>query len=361
MRLLGKAEMIDFVRKNTRLFDEAGQANPFASSAWMLHFIEQIAEADWTFIVPEYRAAGESLMLLYDTPGSAGHTSAVTNYYASLYSVLLSSISNTLDRRRSIKALVRQLAELGHRTSVVDFSPLDAQSEDTKSLRQHLTAHGWYVRQYACFGNWYLPCAGLCFDEYMNGRDSRLLNTWRRKRKRFEAGTDGARLEIVTDPAKVPAAMDAFERVYARSWKRPEPYPDFVRNWAMICAERGWLRLGLAWAGEVPIAAQLWFTMNRRAYIFKLAYDEDYAKWSAGTVLSAHLFKQALDRDRVIEIDYLTGDDDYKKSWMTERRERIGYIACNLRTLRGLRRAAREFVGYATHRLRRRVKALRAA
>lgn len=358
MRFLDKAGMIQFVRERSQLFDQDAQVNPFSNSEWMRHFIEQIAEADWTFVIPEHRASGDSMMLLYDTPGSPGHTSAVTNYYASLYSVVLSSITDSLDRCESLKSLVGQLAELGTRTSVLDFSPLDAQSSDTKNLRRHLSECGWYVRQYSCFGNWYLPCAGLHFDEFMKARDSKLLNTWKRKRKKFDAGIDGARLEIVTEPDKTQDAMDAFDRVYAKSWKKPEPYPDFVRKWAMICAEQGWLRLGLAWAGDVPIAAQLWFTMNGRAYIFKLAYDEDYSKWSAGTVLSAHLFRHALDRDRVLEIDYLTGDDEYKKSWMTERRERIGFIACNPLTVHGLRHAAREFLGHASHRMRRRVKSL---
>ena len=96
-----------------------------------------------------------------------------------------------------------------------------------------------------------------------------------------------------------------------------------------------------------PIAAQFWFTIDRRAYIFKLAYDEAQAKWSAGTVLTAHMMQHALDVDRAIEIDYLTGDDPYKKSWMTHRRERIGLMACNLRSANGVAAAAKELAGRA--------------
>jgi CelD/BcsL family acetyltransferase involved in cellulose biosynthesis len=71
------------------------------------------------------------------------------------------------------------------------------------------------------------------------------------------------------------------------------------------------------------------------AYIFKLAYDEAQSRWSAGTVLTAHLLRHALEVDQVVEIDYLSGDDAYKKSWMTVRRERIGLMACNLRSIGG--------------------------
>src|SRR5687767_13722369 len=136
--------------------------------------------------------------------------------------------------------------------------------------------------------------------------------------------------------------MDAYEKVFAKSWKKPEPYGSFVRQWALICARNNWLRLGVAWLGDLPIAAQFWFTMHGRASIFKLAYDEEYSQLSAGTVLSAHMFSHALDVDRVLEIDYLTGDDAYKQSWMTQRRQRSGILACNTMTLCGLHTVAQD-------------------
>jgi hypothetical protein len=55
--------------------------------------------------------------------------------------------------------------------------------------------------------------------------------------------------------------------------------------------------------------------------------------------------RQVLDVDRVSEVNYLTGDDPYKATWMTHHRERIGLIACNKRTVSGLARAAIEFAG----------------
>ena len=344
MHLLSKAEATRFVAERRALFDGAGRANPFACSAWVMHFIEHVAEDGWTFVVPECRGAGDSVMLLYSDKKAPHRWSAATNYYASLYSPLISSLDSGPERSAALGELVDQLAGAVPRCAAITFAPLDRQSADTAALRDRFCMRGWYVRQYACFGNWHLPCAGLAFDEYMRSRDSKLYHTWTRKAKKF-TDAQAARVEIITEPGDTQAAVDAYERVYARSWKKPEPYPDFVRDWAAICARNGWLRMGVAWAGDVPIAAQFWFTMNRRAYIFKLAYDEDYAKWSAGTVLSAHLFRHALDEDRVVEIDYLSGDDAYKQSWMTERRERVGLIACNPRTPRGLMISAAEFAG----------------
>jgi hypothetical protein len=353
MLLLNKPEILRFIEDRREFFDAAGRDNPFASTPWLLHFVAQIAREEWRFVIPHHLGEGESLMLLYTKPQAPSELLALTNYYASLYSPLISSAP---DRIAAVDALVRQISECRPRFAAINCAPLDNESPDTVAIRKAFSARGWYVKNYSAFGNWYLPCEGLPFRDYIERRDSIVRNTLSRKSKKFVSnssrGPDRARLEVVTDPNYVDVAMDAYDKVYAKSWKKPEPYPDFVRGWARICAQRGWLRLGLAWFGDTPIAAQFWFIKERRAYIFKLAYDEGHAKLSAGTVLSAFLFEHALDRDGVIEVDYLTGDDPYKRSWMTHRRERVGMLACNLQSPRGVCMAAAEYGGLMLHRWR---------
>ena len=48
------------------------------------------------------------------------------------------------------------------------------------------------------------------------------------------------------------------------------------------------------------------------------------------------MMEHCIDHDQVQMVDYLTGDDAYKKDWMSHRRERIGLIAFNPATVRGL-------------------------
>lgn len=349
MHFLTKTEALQFVSERMDLFEHAERVNPFAGGEWTLHFLEHIVENSWTIIIPEYLVSGESLMLMYSDTKAPYRRSALTNYYASLYSPLVSFETSTDQRRFVLERLVEQLTKVRPRCAVVDFMPLDEDSADTAHLQQALVAAGYYTKRYLCFGNWYLPCAHISFHDFMNSRESRLLNTWSRKRRKFELSpSNDARLEVIMDPASVDRGMEAYEHVYERSWKKPEPYSDFVRGWARICARKGWLRLGVAWLGEKPIAAQFWFTMHGRAYIFKLAYDEEYAKLSPGTVLSAHMFRQALDEDHAQEIDYLTGDDAYKKLWMSHRRQRVGIVGCNPWVPRGLFQSLRELTGDIT-------------
>jgi CelD/BcsL family acetyltransferase involved in cellulose biosynthesis len=340
---VGKAALLDSIVANVATIDSpANRVNPFASSAWLKLFVQEVIPDDARLALVDSKAEGHSVMYLWASREREEHLCSLANYYASLSSPVL---SDSTKRLACAEGLARQLIQARPRVATLRLFPLASDDAEAEQLATVLSRSGWFIRKYVCFGNWTLPCEGLAFAEYMASRSAQLRHTHARKAKKFLAKGS---LEVHTRPEEVERAMDAFESVYAKSWKPTESYPRFVRRWAQLCAASGWLRLGLARLDGVVVAAQFWFTIARRAYIFKLAHDEACANWSAGTVLTAHMFQHALDVDRVVEIDYLTGDDPYKKLWMTHRRERIGLTACNLATANGLVVAAREWAGAAT-------------
>ncbi|MCC6250741.1 MAG: GNAT family N-acetyltransferase [Rubrivivax sp.] len=340
---LTRAEALRSIENDASTIDACtNPANPFCSSVWLHHFITEVVSARDRVAVVEATGNGRSLMYLRPEQPDKGRLSSLSNYYSSLYSPVL---SDATDRLGAATGLARALAQSRPRVSTLNLSPLEKGNSENEQFASVLSDAGWFVRPYLCFGNWTLPCEGLTYADYMSSRASQLRNTHSRKAKKLLASGS---LEIYTRTDEVDRAMAGFDAAYARSWKQPDPYPNFVRGWAHRCAEHGWLRVGLARIGGAVVAAQFWFTIARRAYIFKLAYDGAYAKWSAGTVLTAYMFQHALDVDKVIEIDFLTGDDPYKESWMTVRRERIGLMACNLATLTGLAVASKEWAGAAT-------------
>jgi hypothetical protein len=51
-------------------------------------------------------------------------------------------------------------------------------------------------------------------------------------------------------------------------------------------------------------------------------------------------------------VDYLSGDDAYKADWMAARRERVGLVAFDRLSLRGVAAAARHFAAVRWHTLR---------
>jgi predicted ATP-grasp superfamily ATP-dependent carboligase len=273
---------------------------------------------------------------------------SASNYYSPLFAPLLSE--GHPDGVGAVHRLIRCMAGEAPRWDVIDIHPLDSEAWTFRAFREALSDCGMAVDQYFRFGNWYLEVAGRSFDQYFEGLPALLRNTVARKRRHLE-GMTGYRLRIVQSADEVEAAMDDYEKIYLASWKPKEPSPEFVRSIARTCAGRQHLRLGLIYLDEMPIATQLWIVYGRTASIFKLAYDEAHKRLSPGTVLSAALMRHVIDVDRVETVDYLSGDDEYKRDWMSHRRERRGLVAFNMRTARGIAAAARHFGGRLLRRL----------
>jgi len=196
-----------------------------------------------------------------------------------------------------------------------------------------------------CFANWYLDVSQRSFDEYFSGLSSKVKNTVVRKTKQFNK-IDGSRIEIIHKESEIETAIQAFESVYALSWKGEETYPGFISGLIRMASKQGALRLGIVYINDIAIAVQLWIVADDTAYIYKLAYDEKYKKLSTGTILTATLMRYAIDVDKVKYVDYLSGDDAYKKEWMSHRRERWGIMIFNRRTLRGCLKMINEFTRF---------------
>ena len=266
---------------------------------------------------------------------------SLSNFYSALYAPALADGVDAPALLPLLRSLRRE------RVAAYRFAPMDPQSRPFQLLREAMRLAGLSTHAYFAFGNWYLP-VHQSWPAYLQARSGQIRSALKRQGKKFAA--EGGRLEIVHGGPALMPALAAYESVYARSWKLPEPYPAFMPGLIQLCARRGWLRLGVAWLGEQPIAAQIWIVANGRADIYKLAYDETYKALAPGTLLTAHLMEQAMDVDQVREIDYLIGDDPYKAAWMSHRRERFGLVAYDPLTVGGLLGLARQQIGAAWRR-----------
>jgi hypothetical protein len=218
---------------------------------------------------------------------------------------------------------------------MVDLHPLQAETALLDATLAAFRNAGMMAARYFCFGNWYLDVNKRTYREYHAALPSKLRNTIQRKSDRLN-NVGRLRIDIITTGDDLADEIAAFEQVYRSSWKTPEPYPQFIPGLIRICARHGWLRLGIAYIDETPAAAQLWIVCGGVASIYKLAYDEKFSSESAGSILTSRLMQHVIDIDKVREVDFLSGDDPYKKDWMSHRRERQGIIAFNLRTAHGV-------------------------
>lgn len=290
----------------------------------------------------ESRAFALPLMVSGASDGAVlgTQTQALANYYTSLYGPIGDEALCTTE---ALRALLRALRREGVPMGVFDLHPLDLDAPFARAARAALEAEGFVVDSYFCFGNWHRPCRGVSFAAFAETLPSRQRNTIKRARKKLDAA-GRCKIAVHTSPGPVlEEAIHDFVRIYKSSWKEPEPFPEFVPGLCRMMAASGWLRLGVLRLDDKPAAAQLWLVRDGQALIYKLAYDEVFGHLSPGSVLSAEMFRRALDDDQVYDIDYLTGDDAYKRDWMSHRRERQGLIAYRLTSPSGMFGALRHF------------------
>ncbi|MDR1855402.1 MAG: GNAT family N-acetyltransferase [Azoarcus sp.] len=278
-------------------------------------------------------------------PADAARVTALSTFYTPIFAPL------GVERVEQA-ALTRCFEELRARPGVAELrlAPLDPQAPFFAMARQSLREAGWLVDDYFCFGNWHAELGDGGFDAYWAKRPSMLRHTAERARKKL-AAAPGFAIAVCDGGAELETAIADFVLVYAHSWKQPEPWPRFIPELCRLAAARGWLRLGVLRLDGQAVASQLWLVCGDTAQIVKLAHDRAYDERSVGTVLTAHMMAHVIDRDRVRHLDFLIGDDAYKRDWTPLRRERWGIVAFNPRHLRGLAGAALHFAAHAAKRL----------
>lgn len=319
----------------------------FGSFRWFENFVKNVAksmkvEASVYF---DQQNLSVILPLMSTTDGSLRVIKSLSNYYSPIFSIVHSdSIAESDSVVEFFLALKKQLPVW----DLMELRPLAY--EETSSLLTIFKKAGLPTISFFCFGNWYLNLNGRSFNDYFTGLSSKLKNTVNRKSKKFFQ-LKGARVEIITSEAGLLEGTSAYQNVYNSSWKVEEPFPEFMPGLLKVASSIGGLRLGIAYLEDKTIAAQFWIVADNTAYIFKLAYDEEYKQYSAGTILTTKLMEHVIDIDKVEVVDYLCGDDSYKKDWMSSRRERWGILVFNTATFNGMLEYVKELSKFYIKRL----------
>lgn len=331
-------------------FASAEQDNFAFGADWYRNFVDHVdgvAGNAWFLVLRQGGTVTTALPLLQQRGSfpQRGELKSLANYYSALYSPLISDASSAA----GLALLLRSALRLAGSVDSLTFRPLDPAAPAYALLRQALRLAGLPAYEFFCFGNWYEPVRQT-WPDYLAGRDGKIRSTIKRMGKKFAA--DGGELTLLTGAGDIERMLADYQSVYASSWKQAEPHVDFIPGLISLCARKGWLRMGVARLQGRAIAVQLWMVAQGKVEIYKLAYDEAYKAYSPGTLLTQLLMQHVFEQDAAVEIDYLIGDDDYKRGWMSQRRERWGIIAFNPRTLGGLFGWAREALGRLARRLK---------
>ncbi|MBB3032749.1 GNAT family N-acetyltransferase [Alteriqipengyuania lutimaris] len=269
--------------------------SPFARPEWLALLTEARTGA---FTVHANDPGGAASLALCRTDG---RVEALRNWYAFTWHPEVSP------GPQGDAALERIAQDLKREAPRVTLWPLPDEDGAATRLAHAFRKAGWVVALTQCDENHVLPVKGRSFAEYWESRPGRMRTTLKRKAKKVE-------VEIVEHFD--PNLWNAYETIYAKSWKPSEDEPDLLRRFAQAEGAAGRIRLGVAHADGIPVAAQFWTVENGVAYIHKLAHLKSAKPISPGTTLSAALFEHVIDRDHVDLVDFGTGNDAYKADWM---------------------------------------------
>lgn len=308
------------------------QSNP----AWLLATEEAALPPTVQPLYLECRDAAGLCALLPLAVTKAGLSSLTTPYSTLFQPILRPELNGTKLRR-----IGAALGQVARRFGVTRLDALDPAWPPWQEVIAGAAEVGLVPRSFAHFGNCFESVSS--WDAYLAARPGALRETIRRKTA--AASRDQTlRLEEITELPALGPALLAYNSVYARSWKEPEPFPAFNAALLPRLADLGVLRMGLMWADDNPIAAQYWTVWKGVATVLKLAHDDRVKSQSPGTVLTAWMIRRLIERDYVHEIDFGRGDDPYKQSWVSRRRQRTGTLLIYPMRATGLAALARQAV-----------------
>ncbi|MDR3531910.1 MAG: GNAT family N-acetyltransferase [Rhodopila sp.] len=276
-----------------------------------------------------------------------GMLQSLTTPYTCLYQPLIAAGAHA----DALFQIGRSFARFCRSRGAIRIEALDRDWPGLQPLLHGLRSAGLVPLRFDHFGNWHEPIPGETWDSYLRSRDGALRETVRRKLGKALRDKD-IRFDPITGGPELEAGIAAFEDVYARSWKEPEPFLNFNAGFMRAAAAMGILRLGVMRLAGQPIAAQYWVITGKTGSVLKLAHDETFKPISPGTVLTALMIRSLLEDDGVTELDFGRGDDPYKRQWVGKRRQRIGLIIANPFRPSGLRRILTHLAGRARQKLR---------
>ncbi|HET7032709.1 MAG TPA: GNAT family N-acetyltransferase, partial [Casimicrobiaceae bacterium] len=208
--------------------------------------------------------------------------------------------------------VVDTLRHSGHPTQVYERGPASFASTSALTFDDYLTAR---------------PHA---FRASLDGADRALL------------GAGRASFRLIVDETDIGAASRDFKRIVEqRDDAGSSETPRYLPGLMSVAARSGVLRLGFLDVDGEPAAAQMWVISSGIAHCLSIVSVADHDNPLLDDLLTARLARHLIDIDRVVELDYGTVTTEFARNWASGSRRRVGVIAFNPRTWRGVKGTVR--------------------
>lgn len=251
-------------------------------------------------------------------------------------------------------ALLRALAGLDRPVVLARLWP-DEFMEGFESRRVRLSRHALMLGKYAAPSQ-YLELTGD-YAQYIEALPAQRRYDLRRAYRRAEAaGTLHCDITLPT-AADIDAVLDTALAVEARSWKGRRgcallAQPDlhgFFSTLLRAQAVAQCVLVALLYSDTQPIAAQICLLGQRRLWLLKIGYDEQYAKLSPGLILMNEVIRYTYGQG-FAGIEFLGSAEDWVDAWRPALRQ-YPLLALYPYTPRSLVRLGADLAGLLRRRL----------
>jgi len=159
------------------------------------------------------------------------------------------------------------------------------------------------------------------YENYLEGLTIRFKRNLRRLGRKMKSLPD-VRYSFLTGKDAAGKTLGEFLELEASGWKTrggsailnaPSLIP-FYSALARRLSELGWLELHCLHANGKMIAGHFAIRMACTLVVFKIAYDEEYASYSPGTLLFERMIKRGFESGGLNEINFLS-DHEWMKNW----------------------------------------------
>lgn len=316
-----------------RLALNNGSYFPFLCYDWYANWLNHFPDTD-LFIPVLYRDGSlVALMPLMKTVvRKKGLRFNVFEFIGNAYFQARAILFDTMaanERTFYVEILLQYFMKHAPRWDYLDLYGLQTENGNIDQIVNAATRCGLTQKVELAYDNLYQDLIAVSAGEYISGRPKILGNNIQRHLRKMQR--DGMyEFRLITDSHDIDTVMDTYYALYTKSWQRSEDLgPTFHRDLAKLAAEKGWLRLGFILFNGTPVACQLWFQFKDTSYMLKSFFDENFKRYSPGTVLTANMFRTVIDIDRVSCVNFLQGDDSYKRDWVNIKRSRQKLIIYN--------------------------------
>ena len=324
--ILSKYDSFEGMPKNvTRMWERWGASDVFSSLDWYRNFYAHVGRSLGTLELNVLMSRAEEPLgiapLMRVGPPGSGNVTALANYSLPRFRLIVNE--SRVSRQECASRFVQAWA-VARDWSTLALYPLEAEA-DLKDFLSEARRRFLMTSVFEETANWTQSISDLA--TYKASLPTHLKAILTRKYSKAVRERD-TRFAIYQSPDELSRAVTEFVQVYLSSWKAPEPFEGFIPGLIDSLAKKQIVRIGVLYLDNLAAAAQIWFVERGIAYIYKLAYDNAHYQYSPGTLLTMHLIEHVVTNDSVTKIDYLTGDDAYKKDWMSTRNVQFRLRIC---------------------------------